>query len=197
MANALLDFSNRYFVLLSESCAPLYNFTTVYTYLTNTSHTFVASADEPGPGARGRYSERMAPLIKLEQWRKGGQWFEMDREMAVEVVADGTYLPVFGRYCKARCVVDEHYLPTLAHIKFGRKNANRSVTYTDWSRHGSHPAQFGENQVSKDRLMEMKNGTECEYNGQTTRVCFLFARKFAPSSLGKLLALADEVLGIH
>ncbi|QHO13305.1 uncharacterized protein DS421_15g514360 [Arachis hypogaea] len=39
LANALLDFSNQRFVLLSESCIPLFNFSTIYTYLINTPQT--------------------------------------------------------------------------------------------------------------------------------------------------------------
>ncbi|XP_047952465.1 glycosyltransferase BC10-like, partial [Salvia hispanica] len=45
LANALLDFSNQYFVLLSESCIPLYNFSTIYSYLLNSTHNFVESYD--------------------------------------------------------------------------------------------------------------------------------------------------------
>ncbi|KAE8663558.1 Core-2/I-branching beta-1,6-N-acetylglucosaminyltransferase family protein [Hibiscus syriacus] len=52
VANALRDFSNQRFVLLLESCVPLFNFSTVYSYLINSSHTFVESYDLPGPVGR-------------------------------------------------------------------------------------------------------------------------------------------------
>ncbi|KAJ4960404.1 hypothetical protein NE237_020314 [Protea cynaroides] len=47
LANALLDFSNERFVLLSETCIPLLNFATVYTYLINSNHSFLGSFDDP------------------------------------------------------------------------------------------------------------------------------------------------------
>jgi len=33
LSNALLDISNQRFVLISESCIPLFNFSTIYSYL--------------------------------------------------------------------------------------------------------------------------------------------------------------------
>ncbi|KAE8693611.1 UPF0587 [Hibiscus syriacus] len=33
LANALLDISNEWFILLSESCIPLYNFSVIYYYI--------------------------------------------------------------------------------------------------------------------------------------------------------------------
>ncbi|KAJ0105082.1 hypothetical protein Patl1_19151 [Pistacia atlantica] len=91
LANALLDISNERFVLLSESCIPLFNFSTIYNYLVNSEKTYIQSYDLPGPVGRGRYHTPMSPIIKLKQWRKGSQWFEMDRALAVEIVSDTTY----------------------------------------------------------------------------------------------------------
>ncbi|KAG1334761.1 putative glycosyltransferase BC10 [Cocos nucifera] len=77
LANALLDYSNQRFVLLSESCIPIFNFSTIYSYLINSTKTFIHSYDDLGPGGRGRYKIEMSPQLKLEQWRKGSQWFEI------------------------------------------------------------------------------------------------------------------------
>ncbi|OQU75987.1 hypothetical protein SORBI_3010G070400 [Sorghum bicolor] len=43
VANALLDVGNQRFALVSESCIPLYNFTTVYALLTGSNTSFVDS----------------------------------------------------------------------------------------------------------------------------------------------------------
>ncbi|KAK6788692.1 hypothetical protein RDI58_012490 [Solanum bulbocastanum] len=86
LANALLDISNHRFVLLSEACIPLFNFSTIYTHLMNSNKNFVETYDQLGPLGRGRYHPQMSPTIKLSQWRKGSQWFEMDRDLALEVV---------------------------------------------------------------------------------------------------------------
>lgn len=47
LASALLDFTNERFVLLSESCIPLFNFTTIYSYLMNASESNIGSYEEP------------------------------------------------------------------------------------------------------------------------------------------------------
>ncbi|KAL6010839.1 hypothetical protein ACLOJK_001281 [Asimina triloba] len=197
LSNALLDFSNERFVLLSESCIPLFNFSTVYSYLINSTKTFVQSFDDPGPQGRGRYRKRMDPPIRPEQWRKGSQWFEMDRRLAIEVVADRTYYPVFQKYCRPTCYVDEHYLPTFVSIEFRERNANRGLTWVDWSKGGPHPARFIRKQVTAELLEWMRSGKECEYNGEKTRICFLFARKFLPSALDRLMRLAPKAMGFH
>ncbi|GMH10447.1 hypothetical protein Nepgr_012288 [Nepenthes gracilis] len=194
LASALLDFSNQRFVLLSESCIPLYNFSTVYSYLINSDRTYVEAYDLPGPVGRGRYSPRMKRHIALSQWRKGSQWFQMDRRLAIEVVSDGKYINLFRRFCKNSCYGDEHYLPTLVSIGFWGRNSNRSLTWVDWSRGGPHPATFGRAQVSVELLERLRSSRTCEYNGRRSNVCFLFARKFSPESLNRLLAVAPKLM---
>ncbi|KAF3456093.1 hypothetical protein FNV43_RR00737 [Rhamnella rubrinervis] len=170
LANALLDFSNQRFVLLSESCIPLFNFTTIYSYLMGSTKTFVEAYDLQGAVGRGRYSPRMRPLIRLDEWRKGSQWFEMNRNLALEVVADRKYFSVFRSYCKPTCYSDEHYLPTFVSMEFGRRNSNRTLTWVDW------------------------HGSRCEYNGKVTNICHLFARKFMPNTLDRLLRFAPKIM---
>nr|XP_043613513.1 glycosyltransferase BC10-like [Erigeron canadensis] len=194
LASALLDFSNERFVLLSEACIPLYNFSTIYPYLINSKKTFVECYDKEGPVGRGRYNNHMEPVVTLRQWRKGSQWFEVDRHLALEVICDKKYYPLFRDYCKPACYSDEHYIPTLLNIEFPLENSDRTLTYVDWSKGGPHPYKFGKWEVSVPLLRQMQNGTECLYNGEPTRVCFLFARKFVPSALFRLLELAPEIM---
>lgn len=194
LANALLDFSNERFVLLSEACIPLFNFSTVYSYLMNSKETFIEVYDLPGPVGRGRYSGQMHPIIKLKDWRKGSQWFEMNRRLALEIVSDKTYFPLYQSYCTGQCYSDEHYLPTLMNIKFGEGNSNRTLTWVDWTKGGPHPSRFNRNDVTVDFLHKLRNGSRCEYNGEKTTKCHLFARKFTPHALSRLLILAPKLM---
>ncbi|KAG6500381.1 hypothetical protein ZIOFF_040226 [Zingiber officinale] len=190
LANALLDFSNQRFVLLSETCVPLFDFATVYSYLINSSRIFIESYDDAGPSGRGRYRRPMKPRIKLQQWRKGSQWFAMDRSLAVDLISDEDYFPLFQRYCRPLCFADEHYVQTLVSVRnYWSRNANRSLTWVDWSRRGMHPAKFGRSQINVELLQRMRNGSSCSYNGESTRVCFLFARKFLPNTVSRLLPI--------
>ncbi|XP_024027799.1 uncharacterized protein LOC21386656 isoform X2 [Morus notabilis] len=151
LANALLDVSNEWFILLSESCIPLSNFSIVYRYISRSRYSFLGSFDEPGPYGRGRYNRNMAPEVNLTDWRKGPQWFEINRVLAVKIVEDATYYPKFEEFCRPACYVDEHYFQTMLSIETPHLLANRSLTYVDWSRGGAHPATF-ERKWSTNRL---------------------------------------------
>ncbi|RDX62966.1 hypothetical protein CR513_58651, partial [Mucuna pruriens] len=194
LGNALLDFSNQRFVLLSESCIPLFNFSTIYTYLMNSTKTFVEAYDLASEVGRGRYRPKMRPQIRLSQWRKGSQWFQIDRALALQVVSDSHYFPVFKKYCNPSCYSDEHYLPTLVSIKFWKNNSNRTLTWVDWSRGGAHPSSFYRTHVTVDFLNKLRYGSSCQYMGRTTNVCHLFARKFTLHALDRLLRFAPKIM---
>ncbi|KAJ6924479.1 glycosyltransferase BC10-like [Populus alba x Populus x berolinensis] len=195
LANALLDTSNERFVLVSESCIPLYNFSVIYDYIMRSKYSFIGAFDDHGPYGRGRYNENMAPEVNITQWRKGSQWFELNRKLAVKVVEDARYYPKFEEFCKPSCYVDEHYFPTMLTIEAAPLLANRTLTWVDWSRGGAHPATFGRADITEEFFKKIHEDTHCVYNNQSSPVCFLFARKFAPSALEPLLHVSQNVLG--
>ena len=205
LANALLDIGNERFVLISESCIPLYNFTTVYAVVTGTNTSFVDVMVTPS-----RYNELFLERnnITMAQWRKGEEWFEMDRDLALEVVADGTYFPTFQERCVGlrNCLMDEHYVPTLLSVLRWPRSANRTLTFTDWKRRDGlyHPHRHGAAEVTPELVEEIRGGARsgggggrnCSaYHDGATGVCFLFARKFTPDTLQPLLRLAPKVMG--
>ncbi|KAK6921202.1 Glycosyl transferase, family 14 [Dillenia turbinata] len=189
LANALLDFSNERFMLLSESCIPLYNFTTIYNYLIYSDQTNIGSFDDPRKVGRGRYNRNMYPTITISDWRKGSQWFEVNRKVAIEIISDKNYYPIFVEHCHKPCFMDEHYFPTLVHILRPKENSCRSLTWVDWSIIGPHPGRFGREAISMEFLDQIRFGANCTYNGMPTSMCFLFARKFLPSTVKPLLEL--------
>ncbi|KAM0016757.1 putative glycosyl transferase, family 14 [Helianthus debilis subsp. tardiflorus] len=193
LANALLDFSNQRFILLSETCIPLFNFTTIYNYLINANQSFLSSFDDPRKIGRGRYNKRMGPTITLQDWRKGSQWFESNRELAIEIVSDKLYYHVFKNHCSPPCYMDEHYLPTLVNKVCPDLTTNRTVTWTDWSGGGSHPATFRKINITKAFLNRVRYESNCTCNGRNSSICFLFARKFHPSTLESLLKIAPKL----
>ncbi|PKA57168.1 hypothetical protein AXF42_Ash002472 [Apostasia shenzhenica] len=195
LANALLDFSNERFVLLSESCIPVYDFPTIYKYLVNSKHSFVESYDEDSPQGRGRYSRHMYPNIKLYHWRKGSQWFELHRDLAINIVTDYQYYLIFSKYCKPSCYPDEHYIPTYSNMFHGELSANRTITWVDWSRDGPHPATYGNQNITEEFIQKIRNNKSlCTYNSELTSICYLFARKFAPEALDLLLDLTSKMI---
>ncbi|KAJ4963138.1 hypothetical protein NE237_023077 [Protea cynaroides] len=197
LAYALLDVSNQRFVLLSDACIPLFNFTTIYSYLIGSTKTFVEVFDDPSPAGRGRYSFQMEPLIELSQWRKGSQWFEIDRDLAIEIVSDHIYIPLFDRFCKNPCFGDEHYLPTLVNIRFPERNSNRTLTWVKWFDEGPHPTQFLRTYVTTWLLEWLRSQSKCEYNGKIVNICHLFARKFSPNTLSRLMRFAPKIMSFN
>ncbi|KAK4376436.1 hypothetical protein RND71_002732 [Anisodus tanguticus] len=191
LANALLDISNERFILLSESCIPLFNFTTIYTFLTNSDQSFLGLFDDPRKIGRGRYNKRMYPTITLSDWRKGSQWFEVHRELAVKIVSDVKYYPVFKNHCAPPCYMDEHYLPTLVNKVCPKLTSNWSITWADWLAGGSHPTTFFKKDVTEEFLKSVRSELNCSLSS----ICFLFGRKFHPSTLQPLLRIAPKLLG--
>ncbi|KAL0330411.1 UNVERIFIED_CONTAM: hypothetical protein Sradi_5027800 [Sesamum radiatum] len=195
LANALLDISNEWFVLLSESCIPLYNFSMVYNYIRGSKYSFIGAFDDPGPYGRGRYNDNMLPEVNITDWRKGSQWFEINRKLALYIVEDTKFYPKFSEFCKPACYVDEHYFPTMLTIQAATLLANRSITWVDWSRGGAHPATFGGSDITEEFFKKIFEGRTCLYNDKPSSICFLFARKFSPSALEALFLSAPKFLG--
>ncbi|KAL8166506.1 hypothetical protein V2J09_008005 [Rumex salicifolius] len=197
LANALLDISNEWFILLSESCIPLSNFSSVYKYISKSRYSFMGAVDDPSVYGRGRYHPSMTPEVNLTEWRKGSQWFEVSRKLAFNIIQDKTFYPKFDEFCRPHaCYVDEHYFPTMLTIQAPQLLANRTLTWVDWSRGGAHPATYGKADVTAEFFNRIIGDSSCVYNDQPGSACFLFARKFAPNALESLLELAPTVFRI-
>ncbi|KAJ8512567.1 hypothetical protein OPV22_003001 [Ensete ventricosum] len=195
LANALLDLSNERFVLMSPACIPLFNFSFTYKYLVSSKYSFVEAFDMPGPGARGRYTPKLAPEVGLSQWRKGTQWLEVSRRVALLVVNDTAVYPKFDRLRSEMIVQHEHYFPTVLTVKAAHIIANRSITWELWRSGQFQPVTFGMEETTEELLQMINKEHECFHNDKPTAVCFLFARRFAPSALWPLLKLAPTSLG--
>ncbi|KAI3847677.1 hypothetical protein MKX03_008855 [Papaver bracteatum] len=199
LANALLDFSNERFVLLSETCIPLFDFITIYKFLVSSKYSFISSFDDPRPIGRGRYNKRMWPTLSISDWRKGSQWFETQRKIAIGLISDRKYYPVFVTHCKPPCYMDEHYMATLVNKQNPEMNSNTSITWVDWTTGGSHPKTFLRRDISETFLNQIRfDSGNCNYTGNNSSsysYCFLFARKFHPSTLEPLLRITPKLFG--
>ncbi|RDX84003.1 hypothetical protein CR513_35010, partial [Mucuna pruriens] len=200
LANALQDPDNQHFVLLSDSCVPLYHFDYIYNYLI---------FKDPGPHGNGRYSDRMLPEVEVKDFRKGAQWFSMKRQHAIIVMADSLYYSKFRSYCQPglegrNCIADEHYLPTFFQMVDPGGIANWSITHVDWSERKWHPKSYRAQDVTYELLKNITSidvsvhvtsdekrevqSWPCLWNG-IQKPCYLFARKFTPETLNNLLRL--------
>ncbi|KAL3690880.1 hypothetical protein R1sor_004531 [Riccia sorocarpa] len=187
LATALQDPLNQRFILLSDSCVPLYNFNYIYDYVMSSPKSFVDSfidyTDE-------RYDPRMEPQINIDKWRKGSQWFVLIRKHAEAVVNDTAIFPLFKQYCKRlslpefwranddteadderNCIPDEHYIQTLLAIKdLEEEIERRTLTYSRWKdfdeerdRRGWHPVTFHYADASLTTITEIQEIISVHY----------------------------------
>ncbi|KAF8780757.1 hypothetical protein HU200_001174 [Digitaria exilis] len=200
LANALLDHANEALRAGIPKHASRCNNFTRSTPSSQTRPQLVDSYDTGD--CLARYDRFFAEHtnITIDHWRKGAQWFEMDRAMAVEVVADEPYIQMFRDFCvgRWRCLTDEHYLPTLLSLLgWGERNANRTLTYADWKRpQGMHPHTHDKDEVTEELVRKIREdgGNRCFYNGERNGICNLFARKPCSGWLPKSWALVDLIV---
>ncbi|KQK09315.1 uncharacterized protein LOC100841428 isoform X3 [Brachypodium distachyon] len=189
-AAALEDPANQRFVLLSDSCGPLYNFSHTYTYLMASPKSVVDSFTDK---ADMRYNPSMSPVIPKDKWRKGSQWVMLIRKHAEVVVGDKHVFQLFRKHCKMvvtkallgrrlnakgadekehDCIPDEHYVQTLFSIK-GLENEleRRTLTYTSWNQSSLdpkdkttwHPMTFEYDTASPEHINAIKSIDHVNY----------------------------------
>lgn len=178
---ALENPANRRFLLLSDSCVPLYNFSYSYSYLMGSSKSFVDSFLDM---REGRYNPKMSPVIPMRKWRKGSQWFALVRSHAKAVAYDDVIFPVFKKLCKRRppldaskgkqnlklqkqhnCIPDEHYVQTLlAMSDLEGELERRTVTYTSWIQSATnmetrswHPVTYNYASSNPEQIKRIKD----------------------------------------
>jgi hypothetical protein len=181
IAAALEDPANQRFVLLSDSCVPLYNFSYIYNYLMASPRSFVDSFLDKKDS---RYNPKMSNVIPKHKWRKGSQWIALIRSHAEVIVDDEIIFPVFKKFCKRRppvdprkgkqnlklqqqhnCIPDEHYVPTLlAMCDLENEIERRTVTYTSWNQTATkmeaktwHPTTFNYASAGPQQIKRIKD----------------------------------------
>ncbi|CAL5391163.1 unnamed protein product [Camellia sinensis] len=191
---ALEEPANQRFVLLSDSCVPLYNFRYIYNYLMSSPRSFVDSFLD---AKEVRYNPKMSPIIPKHKWRKGSQWITLIREHAEVVVNDNIVLPVFKKFCRRlrwrpfaglgkagelfsrllglyNCIPDEHYMQTLLLMRdLEVELERRSLTYSLWNqfvgkedRNSWHPITFQYADAGPQQIKEIKDIDHVKYESE-------------------------------
>ncbi|CAN8305418.1 unnamed protein product [Cochlearia groenlandica] len=190
LSSALEDISNQRFLLLSDSCVPLYEFGYIYRYIISSPRSFVDSFVHT---TETRYSEKMSPVIPEEKWRKGSQWVSLIRSHAEVIVNDDIVFPVFEKLCKRcppigtkeawlflqqgrrNCIPDEHYVQTLLKMRGLESEIDRrTLTYTVWNVSGTkyqakswHPVTFTSENTGPAQINQIKNIDHVNYESES------------------------------
>eukprot|EP00271_Cylindrocystis_brebissonii_P002352 TRINITY_DN1291_c0_g5_i2.p1 TRINITY_DN1291_c0_g5~~TRINITY_DN1291_c0_g5_i2.p1 ORF type:complete len:313 (-),score=27.37 TRINITY_DN1291_c0_g5_i2:176-1114(-) len=216
LAHAMLDPDNQFLLLLSDSCIPIYPFPVVYDVISTSELSFVTNV---ACGWEGTWSSDLLPEIPRHLWHKGDSWKELHRALVLTILEDDYYFPKFRTHfgcldCTSLTVkgfADEHYIPTVLHATRGASLANRTLTWGDWETvtDAFNPPAYKASDVTAEMLeglrgksifhpfgVRSKGGTIRCRNTQGLGIsCYLFARRFSRYSLGRLLQLAETVLG--
>lgn len=158
----LEDVANERFILLSESCIPLRSFSYTYDYLMGQSKSFIESYSTDLPG---RYDPNMGPMVKGEDFRKGGQWFALIRGHARLVHEEKQVYEVFQKHCywdwglNKLCAPDETYIQTtLSVLKRESEIHPRGVTFTEWyPTTRVHPKRYVIQEVSREFVWDLQS----------------------------------------
>ncbi|KAL4439715.1 hypothetical protein ABPG75_002716 [Micractinium tetrahymenae] len=156
--SALSDQRNQRFILIRQTCTPLYPPHVVYLQLLSDTKSRVnACANTDGSMVeRWNAALYMPGLLIPDKWRKSTQWKSLTRAHAELVAADRHLAPRFERECYSylppvmvrpayvvaqnrtwvhrSCISDEHYIPTLLAIH-GRDQETTcydALTAADW-----------------------------------------------------------------
>ncbi|CAK9233891.1 unnamed protein product [Sphagnum troendelagicum] len=193
LSAALQDPLNLRFLLLSDSCIPLYNFGYVYDYVMSSHKSFVDSFVDYNDT---QYNSKMSSVIPKGAWRKGSQWFVLIRKHAEKIVTDSLVFPVFQNHCKVylfldlalpvfgqllvnktqeNCIPDEHYIQTLlAMQEMETEIERRTLTYTWWEnsksgkgREGWHPVTFNTADATLKTITNIQNVNNVRYDTES------------------------------
>ncbi|XP_057799945.1 glycosyltransferase BC10 [Salvia miltiorrhiza] len=214
LAHALLDDgANAMFALLSPSCAPLHSFSYTHRVLTRSRRSFVEIL-RGEPGARERWAARgedaMLPEVGYDDFRIGSQFWVVRRRHAKVIVRDRRLWSKFRLPCLRddTCYPEEHYFPTLLSMVDPRGCTPCTLTHVDWrDSRGGHPRTYAADEVGPELIGALRRsrpryGDERSDDGSNSSVAvgrrrrdpFLFARKFSPGSLHRLINIANDVI---
>ncbi|CAA0822763.1 Core-2/I-branching beta-1-6-N-acetylglucosaminyltransferase family protein [Striga hermonthica] len=211
LAHALLhDESNSMFLLLSPSCVPIHSFRFTRRFLAGSNQSFIEILkDEPRAYVRwaARGVDAMLPEVEFADFRIGSQFWAVVRRHARDIVGDTRLWSKFRLPCleDATCYPEEHYFPTLMSMVDPSGCVPCTLTHVDWrGGHGGHPRMYKADEVGRELIMGLRSsrpryGDEGPGGSNSTvglrrRDPFLFARKFSPACLDRLMAIADDVL---
>ncbi|KAL5850285.1 hypothetical protein ACOSQ4_008298 [Xanthoceras sorbifolium] len=211
LAHALLhDPGNYMFAILSPSCIPIHSFDFTYKTLMKSKKSFIEILqNEPGTYDRwaARGQDAMLPVVRLEDFRIGSQFWVLTRRHARLVVDDEKVWDRFNQPCTREdtCYPEEHYFPTLLHMRDPRGSVSATLTHVDWSvSTGGHPREYRPSEVGAELISKLRSDRprygDDGSNGSDSSVRerrhhpFLFARKFSRASLKRLLRIANDII---
>ncbi|KAK1382918.1 Bardet-Biedl syndrome 2 [Heracleum sosnowskyi] len=201
LATAVLDdSSNFYFALISQQCIPLHSFMFVYNALFRPNLDSISLdrvsfieilSDESimwdRYNARGKHV--MVPEVPFDKFRVGSQFFVLTRRHSLMVLRDRKLWRKFKIPCVNvhSCYPEEHYFPTLLSMLDPKGCSSYTMTRVNWTDSvDGHPHTYYPPEVSAQLIFNLRESN--------SSYSYLFARKFSPDCLDKLLDLSRKII---
>jgi hypothetical protein len=149
------DKENTFFILLSDSCIPLYNFDYIYEKISKVNNNIINVI----PNRQiGRFSSFRNPqFFEKKTFFKQEQWICLHR-ITLKMYLDSLYyLNVFGNSFD---VPDEHYFINIAY-KHKISFISQPITFTNWKDNdsGNHPKLYNKLTVDEIESIKKENPT--------------------------------------
>uniref|UniRef100_A0A7N0T2Y7 Uncharacterized protein n=1 Tax=Kalanchoe fedtschenkoi TaxID=63787 RepID=A0A7N0T2Y7_KALFE len=207
LATAIIDDPlNLYFALISQHCIPLHSFDYVYNAIFHPPSSFFFSfpfykhlpqsfieIKSQEDIMMERYNARghnvMEPEVPFNMFQMGSQFFILTRKHALVVIKERRLWRKFRLPCLNfdSCYPEEHYFPTLLSMEDPNGCTRYTLTRVNWTDSvDGHPHTYGPSEISIDLIHTLRKSN--------STYSFLFARKFSPECLRKLLDIADSVI---
>ena len=129
LREAAQDPDNEFFVLLSESCVPLYSLSSLRAILLGQNQSWISHGLDGSAEATLRWNQQNG-FVSRESFRKQHQWMLLQREL-VELVLERDESSKFAQVRAA----DEHYFINLLAwlgVKLEDKVYNQTCTFVNW-----------------------------------------------------------------
>jgi hypothetical protein len=122
---AFKDKDNKFFILLSDKCIPIYNLDYIYNKVFEINNNIIKCY----VGNKSRYNNmKDKSFLKRENFMKQNQWMLLNRETVLFFIKNN-FINNFGYNFH---IPDEHYFISII-IKFNIKYKNEFITYVNWT----------------------------------------------------------------
>ena len=201
---ALKDPLNQWFLLMSESCIPLFNFNRIRNALLHHDKSIINACPDMGikeMEGDTRWRHGLDEVgFQLKHWRKSATWFALKREHASVFAEDES---TDRGWEKVPCV-DEHFLPSMLarHGLDNETSCSDGLTHVHWaSVNDAHPTTYGADSITPELFQHLttdQSGFAATLGLSTCTgipgMCHIMARKFSAAAKYSLLENIDLML---
>lgn len=145
--DAYSDVNNKFFILLSDKCIPLYSFKYIYDDIIRTNMSQINKCNHKSIDRYKNVNKKS--FITPDDFYKQSQWMCLSRD-DVGFFLDNSFLHIFKQNFFA---LDEHYWICILH-KYNRPYIEKNITYSNWESKKANPKLYTE--ITNCEILKIK-----------------------------------------